>query len=82
MLPGSSTEAPAYSAAAARCAAVDAQPGELEEHQERNVMELRRARLGGVQPGRRAAGVARGLVAAYPLTHQLHPLVAPQLMHL
>lgn len=70
------------SAATARRAADDAQPGWLEEHKERDVLELIRAWLGGVQLGRRAAGVARGLVAAYPLTDQLHPEVAPQLMHL
>jgi hypothetical protein len=38
--------------------------------------------LGGVQPDRRAGGVACGLVAASPITYQLHPEVAPQLMHL
>jgi len=68
------------SIAAAGRAAVE--PGELEEHQERNVLELRRAWLGGVQTIRRAAGVACGLVAASPLGSQLHPEVAPQLMHL
>lgn len=70
------------STAAAGGAAADAQLGELEAHQERDVMELRRAWLGGVQTIRRAAGVACGLVAASPLGSQLHPEVAPQLMHL
>jgi hypothetical protein len=45
-------------------------------------MELSRAWLGGVQAVGRAIGVASGLVAASPLTAQLHPDVAPQLMHL
>lgn len=55
------------SPAAASGAAVETQPGERKEHQERNVLELRRAWLGGVQPVRRAEGVACGLVAASPL---------------